>query len=182
MTKKISKENPARDEETDIVLPEKESQEIDDDVEAIVGEFVEESQAKELSVRLRQYFFNLVPRDEVLDAERMQMVTSTIEKQESYRFQYLMKQAEIEAETKRNEDARKDKELTIKEKQYENNFSITKPAVYLVLILTAGLIIFSAYLIIIGEKDVGITLLVGITTAVLGFLAGRGITLYQQKE
>ena len=105
-------------------------------------------------------------------------MTQVVERQESYRHSYLMKQVDIEAKTKEREDDRKDKELKIKEQQYENSFKIKRPAVYLGFILITLLIGFSIYLIYVGNETFGGGLFASISAAVLGYLAGQG----RQKE
>ncbi len=155
-----------------------------EELEEIVGEFVDEPEKQQqLSLKLRQYFsVNLVRGEALHDPESLKLIAQTVEKQETFRHDYLMKQVEIEGKSKEREDDRKDKELEIKESQYKDNFKITQPASYLILGIIATLTVFSIYLITNGKDAIGITLLVGIVTGVLGFLAGRGVTLYQQKE
>ncbi len=184
MSKKTPKELPEANEAVENSMTEnKESQELPEELEELLGEIVDEPETKEqFRLVLQKLSVKMVQGNEPPDPETLKILTSTVESENQRRFEFLMAQEKNEAAAKLREDNRKAKELEIKEKTYDNSFSITRPAIYLIFTLVGSLVIFSAYLIIVGEKEVGITLLTGIITGVLGFLAGRGVTLYQQKE
>ena len=135
-------------------------------IEEIIDAIPVLEQKEEARSILRE-FTKIIERPSQLDAETAKVITSSIDKDNERKFQFLTQKQKDDTELEKEE-------LDFRREKHRNGFALIKPIVFFVLGLVAICIGVGIWLCFIGKETLGASLITGSLTAVLSFAAGFG--------
>ncbi len=182
--KLLKKESPAdSDESQDLfdeaegMLGELQEEELEEEFRDIIDALPTPEKKKDAQMIFQRLAVSLVKQsnEREINPEVMKIIADSNNKDNEYRYKFSVKQQENEAEAR----LRKDK---LEDKKHDNFFSIIKPTIFVVLAIVVSMLAVSVAFILNGQEGIGVNLLIGLFSAIFGFLAGFGVSKVIKKE
>lgn len=139
-------------------------------IEEILDAIPVEEKKEEARSILRE-FTKIIERPSQIDPLTARIITTSVDKDNERKFQYLTQKQKDETELEKEE-------INFRREKHRNGFSLVKPIVFFVLILVAICIIAGIWLCVNGQPTLGASLITGSLSSVLSFAAGFGATTF----
>jgi hypothetical protein len=126
-----------------------------------------ETKQEQLRTTFHEFFMAIVQRGAAptLDAETARIITESVDKEHEYRYKFRTEQLKETAEESKRDD-------TFRTLQHNDRFKIIRPAAIAALIVIPVCLFIGIYLAATGHEALGSSILTGVTTSFLAFIAG----------
>jgi hypothetical protein len=110
-----------------------------------------------------------------IDPENFKVAARTVEQEQNNKLTFLMRKLEVE-----DEESKRTHDLALL--SHKDKFKILRPAVYTVLAIFPVCLFIGIYLAVIGHAVLGSSLITGVVTSFLSYLAGGGTKSLYTKD